>query len=381
LIPVLSASFVARQANGQTTGPPTWPAGAAEAAITKAAIDLSVPKSPAFTALGVTPDEVVSPSSPKMFATSLLNGTDARGNLQTGLAIDSTPYLAFFGNEVTLKDYWESYPTRFLARSQFSLATAKGTSSDDEAIRLGTGLRLTPMDYGDPRKDNALIKCFQKDLRSPEAEALASEIEDRKLEGATDEDVKELMDKLDEMTGATTRVCKQDSRARNWNRTAWSLGVAPTWISKKGTVGDLSFDAGSFWSTLGYGFERVPGLERSSQLLVSMRFNLDETVPDSSSSTSGEFRDQDTLTVAGQLRLAAYRPQANAAPSLILGVEGDYLRADPEDEKSNDSYRLSLGADVKLPFLDGAYLHLSAGGSGGGDDDSGFVLTNLAYGF
>src|ERR1051326_6742315 len=98
-------------------------------------IDLSVPESPAFTVLGVTPQTVTRPASPRALATSLLNGVDPQGNFQTGLALDTVPYLLFMGNSITVNDYRNSTGTRFLSNTQVSFATTKG-SSDDKSLRL-----------------------------------------------------------------------------------------------------------------------------------------------------------------------------------------------------------------------------------------------------
>src|SRR5438445_9970509 len=86
-----------------------------------AVLDLSVPKSPAFTALGVTPENLIRPTTPKQLATSLLSGADPRGNIQTGLALETAPYLLIGGNEVTLADYIGSRPIQIASRTQFSL--------------------------------------------------------------------------------------------------------------------------------------------------------------------------------------------------------------------------------------------------------------------
>src|SRR4051812_10026938 len=58
-------------------------------------VDLSVPDSPAFIALGLSPETVVRPTSPREFATSLLNGVGQDGHLQTGVAVDVVPYLVY----------------------------------------------------------------------------------------------------------------------------------------------------------------------------------------------------------------------------------------------------------------------------------------------
>jgi hypothetical protein len=105
-----------------------------------ATLDLAVPESPAFTVLGLTPESVVRPTSPRELALSLLNGVDANNNFQAGVAVDTVPFTLLFGEGFTLGDYRRDPVERALARLQLSVATAKGTSEDDEAVRLGLGL-------------------------------------------------------------------------------------------------------------------------------------------------------------------------------------------------------------------------------------------------
>src|SRR5262249_4604445 len=87
--------------------------------------DLAVPESPAFTVLGLSPETVVRPSSPREFASSLLNGVDRNGNFQSGVALDFAPYLTLAADEMTLGQYRSNYKLRFLSRTQFSFANTK----------------------------------------------------------------------------------------------------------------------------------------------------------------------------------------------------------------------------------------------------------------
>jgi len=73
--------------------------------------DFLVPTSPAFAVLGVTPEQVIRPDTPKAFGTALLNGVDPNGNLQSGIAIDFSPYYLFAGRYLTLQKYRSSPPT------------------------------------------------------------------------------------------------------------------------------------------------------------------------------------------------------------------------------------------------------------------------------
>lgn len=129
------------------------------------ALNLSVPESPAFVALGITPDKVTRPTSPRQIGAALLNGVDDQGNLQTGVAIDFVPYLALGGgDDLTLARYRQNdfgpvSMRRLASRFALSAATSKGTDSDDKSVRLAVGFRLTPWDEGDARTNTSIDRC------------------------------------------------------------------------------------------------------------------------------------------------------------------------------------------------------------------------------
>ncbi len=125
---------------------------ASEPKTSDAAIELMVPSSPAFAILGLSPENVARPATVGEFTASILNGVDANGNLQTGVAIDTSPYLLLRGDQLTIRDYNDNPLKRWLARTQLSLATAKGSSDDDKALLAAVGMHVTLWDEGDPRR-------------------------------------------------------------------------------------------------------------------------------------------------------------------------------------------------------------------------------------
>lgn len=114
-------------------------------------LDLSMPESPGFTILGLTPQTVVRPASPRPFVTSLLNGVDPQGNFQSGLAFDIAPYSIFARTRMLLKEYRNSRRIRLLSNTQVAFATTKGVGDSDKSIRVGIGFQFTLFDKGDPR--------------------------------------------------------------------------------------------------------------------------------------------------------------------------------------------------------------------------------------
>ena len=134
-------------------------------------LDLTVPETPAFYALGLTPESVSRPASPRELAADLLNGLDENGNFQTGIALATVPYLLFAGDRLTIQKYRENEGfswIRLAARSQLSVATTKGTDSDDKAMRAALGIRVVPYDLGDPRQHRDLDACFAEIALPPE---------------------------------------------------------------------------------------------------------------------------------------------------------------------------------------------------------------------
>jgi hypothetical protein len=126
-------------------------------------LDRSIPESPAFTALGISPETVTRPASVREFGTALLNGVDKSGKLQSGLAIDFAPYRILAGSQTTWPEYKHNLLTRILYNTQLSLGTTKATT-DDKALRLAGGLNITLWDNGDPRLNDKIANLYRTDF-------------------------------------------------------------------------------------------------------------------------------------------------------------------------------------------------------------------------
>lgn len=132
-------------------------------------LDLSVPETPAFTALGVTPENVISPGSQHELALAILDGVDQNGNAQSGMAIEASPYALAIGDQITIKEYKSDYLTRFLYNTKVSYATASGSSDSDKADRKAIGLRFSVFNNGDLRLNDKVTECF-KTIPKPDDE-------------------------------------------------------------------------------------------------------------------------------------------------------------------------------------------------------------------
>jgi hypothetical protein len=334
--------------------PPTFKVG-------DAAVDLAVPESPAFAALGLTPQEVTRPTSARDLATSFLNGVDREGHFQTGIAIDTAPYMLWAGPRLTLKDYVAGkYVTRFLARWQTSFATTKGADSD-AAVRVGLGMRFTLFDRGDPRMDAELMQCLSKvaDYLLATAPAVPPGADLALVNRQREEAVRE---------GA--KPCREDSATRRWNRSAWIAGLAPTWTSPDGKAGGFEYTGTALWTSIGYGFEGVPLLEDHAMLAGYVKRRDQEIAPDRF--REGDSITQDTLTVGGRFLFGA--------PSTQLNFEAVYLRNDRRDELEDQYWRVGLGFERRL--VENVWLDLSFGRelSRREDDNAVFILGSFKWG-
>lgn len=330
--------------------------------------DLAVPESPAFTILGLTPQTVSRPATPKEFASSLLNGVDEHGNFQSGLALDAVPFLVFAGDSVSLYRYNRNYMLRLLSRTQTSFATTKGTGDDDKSIRLALGLHMTVWDKGDPRADDQLFACYDR-VDQPIQQAVQDFL--IKKGGVKSPDFPAFLASQKELFATKTNECDAEARKRNWKRTGFVIGAAPSWISTTGTTDKFRWNGGGVWASFAYGFEGVSGLQDNSQLIFHVRFRSNEQVPDPA--TPGNFFTQDSSYFGTRLRLG--NPDTN------VSFEGVYIRLKRAGEARDNSYRYSLGFERRI--AQNIWFQLALGSDAGRRDSNNqaFVRGTFNWGF
>jgi hypothetical protein len=332
--------------------------------------DLSVPESPAFAILGLTPQTVVRPSNTQELAASLLSGVDRHGNFQSGLALDFAPYPLLYGDAVTLGQYQRNpdgfNPTRFLWRLQTSAATAKGASTEDKSIRLSLGVRLTPWDLGDPRLDSSTINPARRgviDCYKDVAKAVTGVPIDPGDPTAIAE--------ADKRLKAGSQTCREEAAKYLWNNSSFSFGAAPTWISTDGTADNLESNGGGVWASVGYGFENIPGLENTAHFILHAKYHADERVPDTKA--RGQFLKQDTTTLGARLRLLM-------TDRFNLSAEGSWIHEDRARRSTSESARIAVSAEYRL--ASGVWIEFSVGGEGGRRDgnNQAFALGTVKWG-
>lgn len=317
--------------------------------IKRANVDLAVPESPAFTVLGLTPQTVVRPASPREFATSLLNGFDKDGNFQSGIALDTVPFLLFAGNNLTINEYRRpgNYLTRLLARTQLSFAAVKGATDDDPSVRMSLGLQATLYDKGDPRLDRELDNCFA-------AAILPTFLAFPPINPTSPQAVRDAeVGRRTQILQGLAEPCREASRKRNWNRSSWIVAAAPSWISTTGASKDFRWNGGGFWTSFAYGFEGVHALQDTSQLILHARYRNKESVADPEN--EGSFFEQNSAAFGARMRIG--NPDFNG------NFEGVYNSNRPRGQNRDNSYSLSFAAERKLS--DNLFLVFSLGKEGG----------------
>jgi hypothetical protein len=272
--------------------------------------------SPALTLLGVTPQAITRPGTPKAFQTAILNAVDERGRLQNGVAIDTSPFLVFAGSSLTIDEYRADAVAQLLARTNLSVASTRETSGDAE--RMAVGAHITLYDAGDPRLDTELDACFDAALPLPAAAMADSSVSD-----VTPDQAK------------AVEACRTASARRNWNATSWVIGAGQAWLSSDATQNRSTQDGGGVWTSFAWSFQRLPPqwrrLQQHAQLIVHARYRTNERVTENNVVTVHDRRLYGArLRIGapyfnGSLELAAHSDTSAGAKTrkrtLLLGVE------------------------------------------------------------
>lgn len=341
---------------GANPAPAPIAAGPAEGALTKSFKELNLDRplsaAPAFVALGVSPETVVAPASVREFASSLINGVDRSGNLQTGVALEtSLGYMLpteWFLPDDYARDYWR----RLLARTNISVATSKG-SNDDKSLRMATGISLTLYDGADPglkkwsqwlgERELDHFRRFPVQEDDPFGGGVISG-------GGFDEKV----------AAAEAEAIAKAFRRLTWGKPIWTAAWAPTWISESGKSQDLRYDGSTMWTTFGFGALTDAASRKSAnyQILGHIRFREGEHVVDPSDKSKSA--DQDTLLIAARFRFGT--------PEFSGSVEGGYLKIFDGLTGDDDAWR--IGGVLEKRLTENVWLVLSVGQDIGGAENT-----------
>lgn len=323
-------------------------------------LDFSVPESPAFTMLGVTPQDVAKPPDAEGLGVALLNATDQNGVLQSGIAIDTNPYLVFRGPTLTIEDYQDKYWQQFLSRTKLSVATTKA-SGDAKDTRGAAGLLFVPIDTADPRLDKKLGDCLTTALSfegppvPPDPQNHASDVEplDKTIQ-------KKLLECHEEFT---------KRKKTNWNASSWMIGIAAASVTDDGKVESLHGDGVGIWTSYSRQFafgretqSQAPKSDvRRAQVIVHGRYRTSEKVKPEGSDTE---IDQDSMLLGARLRLGA--------PEFGGSVEVSHIRKEPDEGNADSHFRVLIGAE-RLIF-GSTWLQIAVGRDVGREEGDDLVI-------
>ncbi len=333
----------------------------------KYSLDLSVPESPAFTVLGTTPEQVTRPTSPRDFALAVAQGVDKNGKLASGLAIDLNPYMLLYGNELSLNAYKEkeNHTTRIIANTQVSIGTTQANEDKDKSLRVGLGLQSTIWDKGDPRMDETFQKCL-KDLTDnlfstpPPSLNIGNK-------SPIDEVAKEK--RRQEFKNAGT-PCYNVAAKKNWNKSAWIIGLGSSWHSDDGSTSNMTKSARGLWSSVSYGFDGIPGLENDALLILHGRRLLGERAPDPN--LAGAFLEQNSTVYGARIR--------TGSSDFGTSVESSYTYINYAGGVKDHVRRFAIGMEYKIS--NNTWFVATIGGEGGRQNgvNKSFVLSGLKFG-
>jgi hypothetical protein len=360
--------------------------------------DLGVPDSPAFTFLNVTPQTISRPTTPRDFATTLLNGVDENGNFQNGIAMDFSPYLIWANSRVTLQSYRDNPIRRVAARTTVSFGTTKGTSDTDKSTKLAVGIRAVLWDQADPRTSKALDTCFEIEVNSIDYQtalrkALAKGPPNLE-EGTKSAKFPEATTQATKLVGAYMTKCRQFVAEENWSASSWIVGAATGWTSATGVTNDMTQAGVGAWTTIAFRLGRDPMKDpekikkitainfddpdelkhnRQAQILFHGRFRNKEVAPDPNSTAKNATREQNSRTAGGQFRYGTF--------STNFLTEGLYQHIIPAGAppKPENTFRYSLGLEHRLS--DKLWITATFGGDRGPNGNHLLVLSNFKWNF
>ena len=328
-------------------------------------VDRPLGAAAAFVALDVSPETINQPSSPREFATDLLNGVDHNGVLQTGLAVEVAPFQLFHRGNYTIEQYnsptFTATAERILYNSSLSIATTKASTNGDESERLCVGLRLSLYDSSDPKASQE-IKKIADDAWEKFPMSIPSV-------GSTYEQNAAAV-----QTGAGKYIDERiaDWRKENWAQTAWDVAWAPIWITPSSNVGDLHYDGSLAYTTFAYGFKNDPlGGDSRLQLLGQARLREGERVTNSTAATRAGR--QDTFIFGGRIRYGS--------ADLNGSAEAAYVRIWNGPPGNGDRFRYGVGLEKKI--AENVWLTVNIGEDAGGtkkQQDDLFALGGFRFG-
>jgi hypothetical protein len=342
--------------------PSPTPAKAADILLEKVNMDYdrAISAVPAFDALGLTPETVTTPGTPRELVADLLNGVDRNGVLQHGIALETAPFRLFWVG-TSLGDYSGSPLLRCIYHFSVSVATSKAVEKSD-AVQLALGF-----------KDVLWESADHDPYRNPDLDAAAKSASSGVVfPGGFGE-----MPTVSQSARDAFKSAVDEFYKNKWRGGIWTAAVAPTWNSESGKVGDLSGTGFTTWTTFAYGLPKNRSFQIGTndpmnvQFIAELRYRNGEHFVDPNDKT--RVANQDSFIAAGRVRFGSNTFNGFA--------EGAYVRVWHGLNGNEDGWRGAVGLEKKI--MDNVWLVLSAGQQFGGGTVQGnelFVLSSLRFG-
>jgi hypothetical protein len=322
--------------------------------VNKARLDLSTPDVPAFTALGVSPSKISTPTNVKDFVAALSSGISSTGQVQSGVAIEVSPaQLVIDQSSKSASDGSTQLLARYLGGLALSIGTNALASASTPTTQAALGVRWALGGYT-PQADPALASCIARGIPSVP------------IPGELDPDGKPKSpgQSPDDASLRTKRqTCRDAFRAAHLATTALQIA----YVHSVQAVGDSKFSsfstlADTVWLSGTLGFNKVKPPERDVppekinvpvgawgfQPTLFARF-------DSANLGSGMGRQSD-LFVATRI------PFITAGWSAFF--EGGYKKLNLGDKAAppaKDGYQVPVGVGGELRLGDGTWFGIYAG--------------------
>ncbi|MGQ0649868.1 MAG: hypothetical protein ACT4P7_20140 [Gemmatimonadaceae bacterium] len=347
-----------------------------------AAIPLSftVPESPAFTFLGVSPAKVTRPSSARDLGAALINSVDSSGKVLTGMAIGASLWT-LLSRTMSLQTYQTNPAAYAFANTAVSVGTARASGNDSTDTNVAIGFRATLFDHSDPMRNKeltgALANAFLGCMRSPptatplDTTPPVVPIPTPGVPPQPRTPVAAVPDsgqvRLDLARDDPRLVCaeKQSTNFRkrwfeeNWNKAALSWGVGLGWRVPGSEFGHMQPLGVSTWLA-----GALP-IGASAQLLTQLQ--LDHRNP------------RDTIDATTVLTYAARAVRGSDNHNFFFEVAGtDRVKTTPGVSRSN----VQWSGGVELKIAEGYWLSTGFGKryTEQGEPDRMVIIANMRWG-
>jgi len=244
-------------------------------------MDLSLPASPAFNVLGLSPDKIERPTTLRKLGTSLIRALGNDGKLVKGVALDVNPVLLLAPEWIRAGDAYGSgpdqedlnmtnYPKRLAARTTLSLASTDADASG--ASRAAWGIRIGLIDEADPGLFyQGVAKCLRES---------AQPVAGGRHSGYVDDDKKKANPALDKCLDDEWKHPTLASTKPLWARFSLYAGFGQSWYSRSGSLTDHAPDVKTAWLTTSYGMNSTTIKDGGPDVRVLLQGYLERKIND-----------------------------------------------------------------------------------------------------